>query len=115
MNVVKTKKVDTTNAWGFGGWVGTETTYDNGVVVRKGRNVHRHTGTSSANAVLVKISEYFEVYLRRLNRGNLVPTLNGISVISVLECKGSYMAVPEDVDTCIKHGWEFKRIKTIQL
>lgn len=38
---------NTNNAWGFGGAKGLTYTHQNGFIVSKGRNYHRHTGTSS--------------------------------------------------------------------
>ena len=43
---IKTKNFNTNNAWGFGGAIGTETTYDNGTICRKGIACYRHAGTS---------------------------------------------------------------------
>ncbi len=42
MREVRTIKVDTTNGWGFGGWVGDQIIYDNGLIHNKGRSYFRH-------------------------------------------------------------------------
>lgn len=53
MKVVKTEKYNTTNNWGFGGGVGVETTYDNGLSTRKGKAYFRHLAPES----------YFKLYI----------------------------------------------------
>ena len=45
LTLIKKEKFNTNNAWGFGGGYGTETTYTNGLVQRKGKACFRHTGT----------------------------------------------------------------------
>lgn len=47
--IVRTEKINTTNGWGFAGWIGTRTYYSNGVVVDKGRNHFRHAPSSPHN------------------------------------------------------------------
>ena len=42
MKLIKTEKVNTCNAWGFGGWIGLIKTYDNGLILREGKNYFRH-------------------------------------------------------------------------
>jgi hypothetical protein len=61
MQVIRTEEINTNNAWGFGGKIATVKTFDNGVVRVEGRNYHRHTGTSSANAWRVRLFEDFEI------------------------------------------------------
>lgn len=51
MQVVKTESFNTNNAWGFGGSSGTDTYHDNDIVIRRARNSHRHTGTSSDDRI----------------------------------------------------------------
>lgn len=45
--VKETKDFNTTNGWGFAGDVGKETIYTNGMVLRKGKSMYRHTKPSS--------------------------------------------------------------------
>lgn len=47
MNPIKTERFNTNNGWGFGGAIGVETIYDNGLFCRKGRNYFRHTPSES--------------------------------------------------------------------
>jgi hypothetical protein len=42
MNIVSTEKYNTNNAWGFGGGIGVKTTFDNGVIHKKGKAYYRH-------------------------------------------------------------------------
>lgn len=43
---IKTEKVNTNNGWGFNGWSGEKSTYDNGLIECKGKWSSRHQGTS---------------------------------------------------------------------
>jgi hypothetical protein len=116
MKIISETKHNTNNGWGFGGWIGTLTEYDNGVIVRKGRACHRHTGTSSANAVSVRIEDGFSVYVKK-SADSLypIPTLKGVVCISVFENDGHYLAIAKDIDNISKYGEEYKLINKIQI
>lgn len=110
MNVVRTWNEDTNNGWGFGGYNATFKEYDNGLITRIGHYSHRHTGTSSANQVFVRIAEDFSIPVDEM------PTLKGVSVICVYRHGDSYIAYPKDKgETVEKWGWIYKKIKTIIL
>lgn len=115
MNIVNRQSFNSNNSWGFGGWTGYEETYDNGIILRVGRNHHRHTGTSSANAVYVKIDDDFSISVLKSSRRSHLSSLKGVSVISVWEYDGHYIALAEDVDVLEKYGWNYNKIKTIQI
>lgn len=53
MKVVKTENYNTNNDWGFGGVIGVETTYDNGLITRNGQAHFRH----------LRPTDYFKVYV----------------------------------------------------
>lgn len=40
--IIKKEKINTCNSWGFGGYIATETTYDNGYRIIKGKIYYRH-------------------------------------------------------------------------
>lgn len=61
MNIVNEYKFNTNNAWGFGGGIGTDTTYDNGLRNRKGRACFRHLPAQSFNRWFVVIHENFNI------------------------------------------------------
>ena len=44
--IVDLEEFNSNNAWGFGGSIGTRTTYSNGYYRRKGRSCFRHSGTT---------------------------------------------------------------------
>lgn len=116
MQVIKTESVNTNNGWGFGGWSGTLTEYDNGIVIRKGRFSHRHTGTSSANAVFVRIDEEFTIGVKS-SIDSLYPITNlgKIKCISVFENKEHYLAIAKDIDEATKYGEQYKLVKKINI
>lgn len=48
---VKTQDFNTCNAWGFGGGVGKEYTFANGITIRKGTAYYRHLPSTHFIAV----------------------------------------------------------------
>lgn len=49
MQIIRTEKYNSNNAWGFGGRSGIYYYYDNGLRKFVGKYYYRHIGTSSAN------------------------------------------------------------------
>lgn len=39
---IKVEKFNTNNAWGFGGGIGTQTTYESGAYMKEGKAYYRH-------------------------------------------------------------------------
>ena len=116
IQVIKTWSENTNNAWGFGGYNCSFTEYDNGVIVREGRNSHRHTGNSSANAILVRVAEDFVIYLRKtVDSYTDITKLSAVDFISVFEYDGHYKAVAKDLDSLTCYGWNYNLIKKIQI
>lgn len=48
---VKTEPFNTCNGWGFGGGIGIQYTFANGVYIRKGKAYYRHLPSTSFIAV----------------------------------------------------------------
>jgi hypothetical protein len=61
MKEIRSEKVNTNNAWGFGGMVGTVTEYDNGMIQRKGRAFFRHLPPEPVNRWQVRLFEDFVI------------------------------------------------------
>jgi len=117
MQIIKTSSFNTNNAWGFGGSVGTDTYYDNGIMIRKARKYHRHTGTSSDSRIYVQAKDDFYIPLRRSVKSYTdVLKLDGVTTISVLECNDHYQALIGDIEeVLIYDNKPHKRIKKIEL
>lgn len=117
MKKIKEESFNTNNAWGFGGSIGTNTYYDNGIMIRKARKHHRHTGTSSDNRVYVKAVDDFYIPLRRSVKSYTdVVNLTGVKTISVLECNEHYSALIGDIEEALIYdNVPHKRIKKIEL
>ena len=43
MKLISNEKINTNNAWGFGGWMGTRKEYDNGLIIDEGKFCYRHS------------------------------------------------------------------------
>lgn len=116
MQVIKTWSENTNNDWGFGGYNCSFTEYDNGVILRIGRYSHRHTGTSSANAVMVRIDKDFTIYVHKtVNSHTVIAKLQGIDCISIFEYNGHYKAIAKDLDSITLYDWEYKLVKKIHI
>lgn len=117
MNIVRTQKVNTNNAWGFGGKVGTYTFYDNGIYSFVGRNSHRHSGTSSANAVYVQIEVEFGIRIRKSLNSNKdlskISELDSVVTIFVDHNEAHFVAVNGDHDKASFYGQEYKIFKKV--
>ena len=108
-NIVRKVNFNTNNAWGFGGSAGTDTYYDNDVIVRKARNYHRHSGTSSDNRIMVIVNEDgFSITVREK-----MP--KDADEIRVFEYDGHYHATFKKVDNFSQYGWDYKLVKTIKI
>lgn len=57
MKEVKREKFNTNNAWGFGGGIGEEITYDNGLINRKGTAYYRHMSPSKFDRWQVNVGD----------------------------------------------------------
>lgn len=49
MKLINKEKVNTTNGWGFGGYVATVETYDNGLFYKYGKHYYRHAKPDNFN------------------------------------------------------------------
>ena len=99
MQVVETKKVSTVNGWGFNGWHGTYTRYDNGLIHKKGKWSTRHQGTYSYNVWSIRpdLDDEFETILdRKPNPGE---------VIYIYEFENSFRARVGPVSEPVKLFW----------
>lgn len=109
MKVIKTYSYNTNNAWGFGGKIGTDTYYDNGMIYRKARNYHRHTGTSSASGWRVEgfCDEYpdFDIEVRGRKSDKVYIYQSGHSFRAFFQEKPNYS----------EYGEKWDLIKTIDL
>lgn len=47
MKKVNTTKINTTNDWGFGGWIGTRTEFENNIFHDVGKWYHSHTTSTN--------------------------------------------------------------------
>lgn len=72
MNKVSETKFDTNNAWGFGGGIGTETVYDNGLVNRKGKAYFRHTPSQSYDNWYVQTDEDWHELNKKPKPGDII-------------------------------------------
>lgn len=63
MQVIKTEKVNSNNGWGFGGWIGTRTYYDNGIILEKGKVYYRHAPPNAFTSIKVAVNEDFNVWV----------------------------------------------------
>lgn len=117
MNIIRKNQVNTNNAWGFGGLIGVETEYDNGIITIIGSNCHRHTGTSSANAIYVRIYKNFTIEVRKGVGLKGIATLNGIDTISIFSSKhGSHwQAIGKDLDSLELYGEQYKLVRKIKI
>lgn len=57
MKAIKKERFNTNNAWGFGGGIGTETTFDNGIVNRKGKAYYRHSPSVSFDQWFIQLED----------------------------------------------------------
>lgn len=64
-----TKKFNTNNAWGFGGGIGTHTTYENGYSCRKGRAYYRHLKSES-------FVKYYDADGKRISKRQFEETIS---------------------------------------
>lgn len=116
MQVIKTWSENTNNDWGFGGYNCDFTEYDNGVIKRIGRYSHRHTGTSSANCVMVRVSKYFYLPIKSSAKSTrYVSTLKGVECISVFNYGTHYQAIAKDINELECYGWDYNLLKKIQI
>jgi len=116
MQVVKKWTENTNNDWGFGGYNATFTEYDNGIIERKGRYSHRHTGTSSADKIFIKVYEDFEIPVRKNANGySHVSKLKDINCVSVFynEKPGHAVAINKDLDNFELYGETYTLIKKV--
>lgn len=117
MKLISTREFNTCNALGFGGAKGTEYEYDNGVIEIKGRNYHRHTGTSSANSVYVRIHKKFTIEVRKDVGLSGIGKLDKITTISVLKSPNSshWQAIGKDLDRLSLYGEDYLLDRKIQI
>ena len=103
-----TRKVNTNNGWGFGGFIGTITEYDNGIVWEKGKNCYRHSGTSPRNHFMVHVDEDFYITIQT----NTLPT----SDVYIYVNNESYRAViGEATDLDVLFGYETTDAKLFKI
>lgn len=83
MQVIRTENVNTNNGWGFGGKLGKNYYYDNGLIEFKGKYCYRHMGTSKAHTwyVTTPDGDYTEI------RGEKSETVYLYKIVLELEKK----------------------------
>ena len=114
MNIIKTEHINTNNAWGFAGKIGTLTTYDNGVEVFKGKAYYRHGPPSVCNYVSIEVLPKFSIGLRDLN-GSYLNTLKGVKTISIFSSEHGthWRAIASDLDEFEMYGESYKLIRKV--
>lgn len=105
MNVVKVERINTNNGWGFGGKIATLTEYDNGLIECRGRNYHRHTGTSSANQDYIRIEEDFIIPIYGTKS----------SQIKIFVNKEHYYATYKNIDSWEQYNEIYQLFKVVKL
>jgi hypothetical protein len=115
MQVIRTEKVNTNNAWGFGGFIGTYTYYDNGIVIKKGRLFYRHLPPSSQTTVSVAIDDVFHVSVVNPVSKYVITNLKGVDTITLLKYETRYYAVADDVEAVVINGEEYQVVRKINI
>ena len=61
MKLVEKRKYNTLNAWGFGGSIGVDEEYDNGLIIDRGTAYYRHSGSTRFGEYRVRIHDNFTI------------------------------------------------------
>lgn len=105
VTIVSTVDFNTNNSWGFGGGIGKQTEFSNGLILREGTAYYRHLPKEKFKKLSIRVDEDFAIDVRRGQDHS--------KVCLYKDAGDSYRATYGEVEKPFDYETEYTLIRTV--